>query len=65
MEKKKLDWIISIIREEMTVGTGGYTGSGDQTRAGFDPVMPKTPVKRYAKGGYKSRKPWLDFLKNK
>jgi hypothetical protein len=45
MEKKKLDWIISIVREEMMTanpagGSGGFTGSGDpKTRAGFDPKM--------------------------
>ena len=33
MEKKKLDWIISIIREEMTTGSTssapGFSGSAD------------------------------------
>ena len=45
MEKKKLDWIISIIREEMTANapgaSGGFCGSADPKGpvAGFDPVM--------------------------
>lgn len=64
---KKLDKIIEIVRENMTVGAGGFTSSGDQTRAGFDPVQKEvirrnTPV--YAKGGPKSRKRWLDYLKS-
>lgn len=63
MEKKKIDNIIKIIRENMVVGNGGFTGSGDpKTKAGFDPVM-SAPIKRYATGGPKSRKPWLDYLK--
>jgi hypothetical protein len=48
MEKKKLDWIISIIREEMMTanppGKGGGGGSqtdptGKNGLPGFDPVM--------------------------
>ena len=48
MEKKKLDWIISIIREEMMtanpVGKGGGVGgqvdpTGKDGPPGFDPVM--------------------------
>ena len=45
MEKKKLDWIISIIKEQMVgnaPGTsGGFSGSSDTKgpTAGFDPVM--------------------------
>lgn len=48
MEKKKLDWIISIIREEMMTanapGKGGGGGSqtdpkGNQGLVGLDPVM--------------------------
>jgi hypothetical protein len=63
MEKKKIDWIIGIIREQMVAGTGGFTGSADPKGpvAGFDPVMGKVQ-KRYMKG---KRKPWLDYLKNK
>ena len=66
MPKNKIDRIISLIREQMVVGAGGFTSSGDQTRAGFDPVQigmmrRKPPV--YAKGGRGSRKNWLDYLK--
>ncbi len=42
MDPKKLDWIISIVREEMmAAGAGGFTGSADPKGpvAGFDPVM--------------------------
>jgi hypothetical protein len=45
MEKKKLDWIISIIKEQMVAnapgGSGGFSGSADPKgpTAGFDPVM--------------------------
>ena len=68
MEKKKIDRIIDIIRENMTVGAGGFTGSSDPKgpTAGFDPVM-KQMVRRgksYAKGGCGSRKRWLDYLKS-
>ena len=69
MQKNKLDKIISLIREQMVVGATGFTGAGDQTKAGFDPVQigmlrRKPPV--YAKGGTGSRKKWLEYLrKNK
>ena len=45
MEKKKLDWIISIIREQMVAnapgGSGGFSSSAEAKgpTAGFDPVM--------------------------
>ena len=48
MYHKKLDWIISIIREQMVAnapGTqGGFSGSADSKGpvAGFDPVMGTT-----------------------
>jgi hypothetical protein len=67
MEKKKIDWIISIIREQMVANapgsSGGFSGSANPKGpvAGFDPVMGKIQ-KRYMKG---KRKPWLDHLKNK
>jgi hypothetical protein len=67
MEKKKIDRIIEIVRENMVVGNGGYTNSGDpKIKGGFDPVM-SAPIKReknYAKGGQGSRKKWLDYLKS-
>jgi hypothetical protein len=67
MEKKKIDWIISIIREQMVANapgsSGGFSGSANPKGpvAGFDPVMGKVQ-KRFWKG---KRKPWLDYLKNK
>ena len=67
MEKKKIDRIIEIIRENMVVGDGGYTNSGDpKMKGGFDPVM-SAPLRRgktYVKGGQGSRKKWLDYLRN-
>jgi hypothetical protein len=67
MEKKKIDRIIEIVRENMVVGNGGYTSSGDsETKGGFDPIM-SAPIKRrknYSKGGQGSRKKWLDYLKS-
>jgi hypothetical protein len=47
MEKKKLDWIVSIIREQMVANapgaSGGFSGSADPKGpvAGFDPLMGK------------------------
>ena len=67
MEKKKIDRIIEIIRENMVVGDGGFTSSGDQTRAGFDPVQKHVMRRKthtYAKGGSGSRKRWLNYLKS-
>ena len=66
MEKNKIDWIISMIREEMTTGSTagapGFSGSSDPKGppAGFDPVMKFQ--RRFFKG---KRKQWLDYLKNK
>jgi hypothetical protein len=67
MEKKKIDRIIDIIRENMVVGAGGFTGSADPKGpvAGFDPVLGKVVRRKsYAKGGTGSRKKWLDYLKS-
>jgi hypothetical protein len=65
MEKKKLDWIISIIREEMmatgsTTGAPGFSGSANPKGpvAGFDPVMGITRRKRIIGLGKGSRKRW-------
>lgn len=54
------------LNETMVVGAGGFTSAANPQGpvAGFDPVMGKVQ-KRYAKGGTKSRKKWLDYLKNK
>ncbi len=68
MEKKKLDWIISIVREEMMTanppgGSGGFSGSSDPKgpTAGFDPVMGfkrrKGPQIKLPPG---SRKRWMN-----
>lgn len=69
MEKKKIDWIISIIRENIVANapgsSGGFSSSNDQIRAGFDTVLTKNPVRRFIKGGKGSRKKWLEYLKNK
>jgi hypothetical protein len=65
MEKKKLDWIISIIKEQMVTGSTaaapGFSGSADPKgpTAGFDPVMGMTRRKKYASLGVGSRKRWM------
>lgn len=68
MEKSKIERIIQIVRENMVVGSGGFTGSSNPKGpvAGFDPVI-SFPVRRrknYSKGGHGSRKNWLDYLRN-
>lgn len=55
MENKKIDRVIEAFRNYIrlkeeaitnSVGTGGYTGSGDpKTKGGFDPVM-AAPLRR-------------------
>ena len=39
---EKIDRIIKAIREDMTVGDGGFTGSADPAgpTAGYDPTLP-------------------------
>ena len=65
MEKKKLNRIIEIIREQMATGsssgTPGFSGSSDPKgpTAGFDPVMGITKRKKYASLGVGSRKRWM------
>jgi hypothetical protein len=65
MEKKKLDKIIEIIREQMVTGSAagapGFSGSVDPKgpTAGFDPVMGLTRRKKYASLGVGSRKRWM------
>jgi hypothetical protein len=65
MEKKKIDWIISLIREQMVAnapgGSGGFSGSADPKgpTAGFDPVMGMTRRNKYAFLGAGSRKRWM------
>jgi hypothetical protein len=61
MDQNRLDKIINLIRENMTVGAAGFTGAADSKgpTAGFDPLMGKgkKPRKRfiYQKG---LRKNW-------
>lgn len=65
MEKKKLDRIIKIIREQMVTGStataAGFSGSADPKgpTAGFDPVMSLVRRKKYASLGVGSRKRWM------
>lgn len=65
MEKKKIDWIISMIREQMVTGSSagaaGFSGSADPKgpTAGFDPVMGLSKRKKYASLGVGSRKRWI------
>jgi hypothetical protein len=65
MEKKKLDRIIEIIREQMvtasTAGAPGFSASANPKgpTAGFDPVMGLTRRKKYASLGVGSRKRWM------
>ena len=65
MDHKKLDKIISIIREQMVANapgaSGGFSGSSDPKgpTAGFDPVMGLTRRKKYASLGAGSRKRWM------
>ena len=60
MEKKKLDRIIEIIRENMVVGAGGFTGAADPKgpTAGFDPVMGMARRKKVIGLGKNSRNRW-------
>ena len=70
MEKKKLDWIVSIIREQMIANapgaSGGFSGSSDAKgpTAGFDPVMGLARRKKYASLGVGSRKRWMKNKKS-
>jgi hypothetical protein len=64
MEKKKLDRIIEIIREQMVAnapgGSGGFSGSAQAKgpTAGFDPVMGMTRRKKIIGLGKNSRNRW-------
>jgi len=65
MDHKKLDKIISIIREQMVANapgaSGGFSGSADPKGpvAGFDPVIGLVRRKKYASLGAGSRKRWM------
>ena len=69
MEKNKLDWIISIIREQMvaedapTNNVGGGQIAGTVEAGDNPPVFRKS--KKYMSGGRGSRKLWMQYLKNK
>ena len=64
MDPKKLDKIISIIKEQMVANApgsqGGFSGSSEAKgpTAGFDPVMGITK-RKYASLGVGSRKRWM------
>ena len=69
MEKKKLDRIIDIVREEMmttgsTPGKPGFSSAAPAKgpTAGFDPVMGKMMKrkKKYISMGKGSRKRWMN-----
>ena len=62
MERKKLDRIINLVREEMM--TTGFTNANKASGpvAGFDPLLGKGKVekrKRYLSLGPGSRKRWM------
>ena len=65
MDSKKLDKIISIIKEQMVANApgaqGGFSGSAAPKGpvAGFDPVM-GTTKRKYASLGSGSRKRWMN-----
>ena len=68
MEKKKLDRIIDIIREEMMTTGSTPTAAGFSSKAnakgptaGFDPIMGKMMKrkKKYLSLGVGSRKRWM------
>ena len=42
----------------MAVGNAGYQSGGDQTRAGFDPIMGSKKRKKYMKLPTGMRKRW-------
>jgi hypothetical protein len=69
MEKKKLDRIIDIIREQMIneeVPTNSLAGgkiAGTAEAGDNPPVFRKS--KKYMSGGRGSRKLWMQYLKNK
>lgn len=69
-KKKKIDRIIETFRnyihlkEDVMMGVPPTNNISSGNIAKYDPLM-KRVTRRYAKGGTKSRKRWLDFLKNK
>jgi hypothetical protein len=60
---EKIDRIIRAIREEMTVGNGGFTGAGDPlTKAGFDPILPGVRRRRDGEIDKRIRKMYKKWL---
>ena len=64
MEKKKLDRIIDIIREQMVAEDVPTNNIGGGQIAGTDDP-PVRKRKKYMSGGRGSRKLWMQYLKNK
>jgi hypothetical protein len=73
MEKKKIEKIISIIREQMVANAAGAQGGFSSDSPDPGPVAGRSPkmfllsrkfAKTYAKSGPGSRKKWLDYLKS-
>lgn len=70
----KIDRVIKIIRE-LKEEMGGMTTGSSGSAAGFSEkspaqgptagISPKLGPYAYATGGRGSRKPWLDYLRNK
>ena len=63
MEKKKIEKIISIIREQMVANAPGAQGGFSSSSPAKGPVAGYDKP-TYAKGGRGSRKKWLDYLKS-
>jgi len=65
MEKKKLERIVNLIREQMTtnsvVGKPGFSSKADAEgpTAGFDPVIGKKKRKPTPLGRYRTRVTWM------
>ena len=66
MEKKKIDWVIDVVRSYLyeqptnNVGSGKIAGT---VEAGDDPPV-RRRKRKYISGGRGSRKIWLDHLKS-
>ena len=65
MEKKKIDWVIDLVREylneepTMSMGHGKIAGT---VEAGDEPPVRKRN-RQYMSGGRGSRKLWLNYLR--
>ena len=65
MEKKTLDKIINIIREQMIAEDVPTNNVGDEQIAGTGNNPPVRNRKKYMSGGRGSRKLWMQYLKTK